>query len=73
MDAIIKPLRGNKPSDGKPQEFSGWRYLAQEGWAGAVQVRAGVIFMAALRGDPKDLSPYLASEGREATGATSNR
>jgi len=45
---------------GKPEEFAGWRYIEQEGWTGAVQVRNGILFMAAVRGTKKDLAPYLA-------------
>src|SRR6266487_3161420 len=39
--------------------FPGWRYVHQEGWAGAVTERNGVCFMAALRGNEKDLAPYI--------------
>jgi len=39
--------------------FPGWRYVHQEGWAGAVTERSGVCFMAALRGNEKDLAPYI--------------
>jgi hypothetical protein len=49
------------PKDGKPREFSGWRFVEHEGWTGAVQVRAGVCFMAAIRGEQKDLEPYIAA------------
>ena len=48
------------PKDGKPREFSGWRYLEHEGWAGVVKVQSGVCFMAAMRGEEKDLAPYVA-------------
>ncbi len=48
------------PKTAKPLEFSGWRYIEHEGWAGVVQVRSGVCFMAALRGDEKELAPYVA-------------
>ncbi|PYL21683.1 MAG: hypothetical protein DMF44_12880 [Verrucomicrobia bacterium] len=40
--------------------FSGWRYVHQEGWTGAVAEHSGVCFMAAIRGGDKDLEPYLA-------------
>ena len=40
-------------------QFSGWRYVHQEGWVGAVTERNGVCFMAALRGREKDLAPYI--------------
>ena len=39
--------------------FSGWRYVHQEGWVGAVTEHNGVCFMAALRGREKDLEAYL--------------
>ncbi len=47
------------PKTGQPREFSGWHYVEQEGWTGAVRVRDGVCFMAVLRGTRKDLAPYL--------------
>jgi len=46
---------------GAALQFSGWRYVHQEGWVGAVTERNGVCFMAALRGPEKDLMPYLAT------------
>jgi hypothetical protein len=39
--------------------FSGWRYVRQEGWVGAVSEHNGVCFMAALRGREKDLAAYV--------------
>jgi hypothetical protein len=59
--------------DGRPREFSGWRYVEQEGWTGAVQSKSGVCFMAALRGEEKDLEPYLATPGAAASPAVSGR
>ncbi|MEP7015285.1 MAG: hypothetical protein ABI925_07580 [Verrucomicrobiota bacterium] len=47
------------PKTGAVREFSGWRYVEQEGWAGAVRERNGVCFMAVLRGQGKDLAPYV--------------
>ena len=44
---------------GAVRGFSGWRYVDQEGWTGAVSQRNGVCFMAALRGHEKDLAPYI--------------
>ena len=55
------------PKDAKPLEFSGWRYVEQEGWTGAVRVREGVCFMAALRGSREELAPYLAKHQAEAS------
>jgi hypothetical protein len=45
---------------GAVREFSGWRYVDQEGWTGVVSERNGVCFMAAVRGREKDLAPYIA-------------
>jgi hypothetical protein len=44
---------------GAALQFSGWRYVHQEGWVGAVTEHNGVCFMAALRGHEKDLAPYI--------------
>jgi hypothetical protein len=44
---------------GLAPDFSDWRFVEQEGWAGAVQQRHGVCFMAAIRGEPKELAPYV--------------
>jgi hypothetical protein len=49
------------PKTGVVHGFSGWRYVDQEGWAGVVQERNGVCFMAALRGDQKELAPYIST------------
>jgi hypothetical protein len=59
MQFFLFPAEKN-PKTGAPREFSGWHYVDQEGWAGVVQERNGVCFMAALRGQQKDLAPYLA-------------
>src|SRR5437588_12924762 len=42
--------------------FSGWRYVHQEGWVGAVREHSGVCFMAALRGREKDLKAYISNQ-----------
>jgi hypothetical protein len=47
------------PKSGKAKEFSGWRSIEQERWAGVVKEQNGVCFMAALRGGAKDLAPYI--------------
>ena len=47
---------------GKAKEFSGWRFIEQERWAGVVKESNGVCFMAALRGYEKDLAPYVAKK-----------
>ncbi|MFL6539333.1 MAG: hypothetical protein ACJ8HU_01070 [Chthoniobacterales bacterium] len=56
------------PKKPKAREFDGWRYIEKEGWTGVVQVKNGVGFMAALRGEKRDLSPYVRE--KEATAAT---
>jgi hypothetical protein len=61
------------PKDARPLQFTGWRYVEHEGWTGAVQVKDGVCFMAALRGDGKDLAPYLAKENRAGGGGGGGR
>jgi hypothetical protein len=50
------------PKTGKAREFSGWRSIEQEHWAGVVNQDKGVCFMAALRGSPKDLAPYISKK-----------
>jgi hypothetical protein len=50
------------PKTGKPREFSGWRNIEQERWAGVVKEDKGVCFMAALRGSAKDLAPYISKK-----------
>jgi hypothetical protein len=47
------------PKTGKAKEFSGWRHIEQEHWAGVVKEDGGVCFMAALRGTDKDLASYI--------------
>jgi hypothetical protein len=50
------------PKTGKAKEFSGWRHIDQEHWAGVVKEQNGVCFMAALRGSEKDLAPYVSKK-----------
>ena len=47
------------PKSGAAREFSGWRYVTQEGWTGVVQQHNGVCFMAAVRGPKSDLAGYV--------------
>jgi hypothetical protein len=47
------------PKKGTAPDFSDWRFVEQESWSGAVQQQHGVLFMAAIRGDQKQLAPYL--------------
>jgi hypothetical protein len=47
------------PKTNQPEEFSGWRFVEQEGWSGVVREREGVLFMAALRGPKKELAHYV--------------
>ena len=50
------------PRTGAVKHFDGWRFIGQEGWAGAVKEENGVCFMASLRGREKDLAPYVAKK-----------
>ncbi len=59
--------------DARPREFSGWRFVEQEGWTGAVRVRDGVCFMAAVRGEQKELEPYLAEAVQRAAAGAPER
>jgi hypothetical protein len=67
MQFFLFPAERDRET-GRPREFSGWRYLSHDGWAGAVRVRDGVCFMAAVRGGRDELEPYIAA-GREAEAA----
>jgi hypothetical protein len=58
MQLFLFPAERNAKT-GAVLPFPGWRYVRQEGWAGAVTERSGVCFMAALRGNEKDLAPYI--------------
>src|SRR6266567_4140071 len=59
MQFFLFPAERDSKS-GAVLRFPGWRYVHQEGWAGAVTEHSGVCFMAAVRGGDKDLEPYLA-------------
>lgn len=58
IQLFLFPAEKN-PADGSVTDFSDWRFVEQEGWTGAIQQRNGVCFMAAIRGQQKDLAPYL--------------
>ena len=58
MQFFLFPAERN-PKTGIAKEFSGWRYVDQEGWTGVVEEKNGVCFMAALRGREKDLASYI--------------
>lgn len=64
MQFFLFPVE-RSPRDAKPRKFAGWRFVEHEGWTGAVRVKAGVCFMAALRGDQTELAPYLARGNRD--------
>jgi hypothetical protein len=68
---LFPAVRGRR--DAKPLQFSGWRFVEHEGWTGAVQMEDGVCFMAALRGDKKDLTPYLTKRPGESPSAGAGR
>ncbi len=72
MQFFLFPAERN-PKDAQAMEFSGWRFVEREGWTGVVQVRTGVCFMAALRGDKKDLEPYLVKHETAAMATASPR
>ncbi len=61
------------PKTAQPVEFSGWRFVEQDGWAGAVRVSEGVCFMATLRGTKNDLTPYLVKSPASAAPTASPR
>jgi hypothetical protein len=50
------------PKTGAVKHFNGWRYVDQDRWAGVVQEKNGVCFMAAVRGREKDLAAYIAKK-----------
>src|SRR6476661_3523767 len=58
MQFFLFPAERDSKS-GAVLRFRGGRYVHQEGWTGAVTERSGVCFMAALRGNEKDLAPYI--------------
>src|SRR5499427_2434215 len=60
MQLFLFPAERNTKT-GAVLRFPGWRYVSQEGWVGAVTERSGVCFMAAVRGNEKDLEPYLSN------------
>src|ERR1051325_1752670 len=62
MQFFLFPAERDSKS-GAVVSFSGWRYVHQEGWTGAVTEQGGVCFMVAVRGDDKDLAPYLSQPG----------
>ncbi|MFN2509366.1 MAG: hypothetical protein ABR589_11410 [Chthoniobacterales bacterium] len=72
MQFFLFPAQRN-PKDAKLLEFSGWRFVEHEGWTGAVQVRDGVCFMAALRGEQKALEPYVGKTAWPSPGASPDR
>ncbi len=50
------------PKTGAAKHFTGWRYVDQDRWTGVVKEQNGVCFMAALRGNEKDLAPYVSKK-----------
>ena len=60
LQLFLFPAERNTKT-GAVLHFPGWRYVHQESWVGAVTERNGVCFMAALRGNEKDLTPYIAN------------
>src|SRR5881409_1312597 len=58
MQLFLFPAERNAKT-GEVLRFPGWRYVHQEGWVGAVTERSGVCFMATVRGNEKELAPYI--------------
>ncbi|MEP6937911.1 MAG: hypothetical protein ABI871_07565 [Chthoniobacterales bacterium] len=58
MQFFLFPAEKN-PKDGRVQNFSGWKFVEQEGWTGAVKQENGICFMVAVSGTEGDLAPYL--------------
>ena len=52
-------LAERDPKTGAAKQFSDWRYVEQERWTGAAKEQNGVCFMAAIRGDAKELATYV--------------
>jgi hypothetical protein len=57
MQFFLFPAEPDK--EGKINDFADWRFVELEGWTGVVTQRNSVCFMAAIRGQEKDLTPYL--------------
>lgn len=72
MQFFLFPAARN-PKDAKLLEFEGWQFVENEGWTGAVQVRDGVCFMAAVRGDRKLLQPYVSKSKTDPASPTPAR
>ena len=72
MQLFLFPAPRN-PKDAKPHQFEGWRFIEHEGWTGAVQVRDGVCFMAAMRGEQKDIAPLLTAVSPATASGSSGR
>jgi hypothetical protein len=50
------------PKTGATKHFNGWRYVDQDRWTGVAKEEGGVCFMAAIRGNEKDLAPYVSKK-----------
>ncbi|CAN5568002.1 hypothetical protein BH20VER1_BH20VER1_17640 [soil metagenome] len=72
MQFFLFPAERDRQT-GKPLEFTGWRFISHDTWTGAVHVHAGVCFMAALRGDRKDLEPYITAAKQAAAAEAGSR
>ncbi|MEO6872821.1 MAG: hypothetical protein ABI233_11455 [Chthoniobacterales bacterium] len=60
MQFFLYPSDGGGARAAPKKSNQKWRYVENEGWVGGVEVRNGVCFMIAMRGNKKDLKPYLA-------------
>lgn len=68
MQFFIFPVE--KPAEGKPAHFDGWRYIEQDNWVGAIKQGNGVNFLACLRGRKRDLAAYIKQGAAEAAAAS---
>src|SRR5450432_1134406 len=64
MQFFLYAAEKNEPPQRVGQGDSGWGYVDGEGWAGAVEERNGVCFMAAMRGSEDELRSYLSDRRR---------
>lgn len=61
---FLYPAEKNPDPDATRNGRDVWRYVEGEGWAGAVQQRAGVCFMIAMQGSEEELRSYLGDRSR---------
>jgi len=59
MQFFLYPARGGDPPKAASLAKPRWRFVEDDGWAGAVEQRDGVCFMIAMRGSEQELRAYL--------------